>query len=316
MEADSYAGVGSSAAPSPSPPPASFPSTGTVSAPPPAAPPASFPAAMTTTFPVVATAAAAAALTIGLLLVPRKTAASRTPHCRRWEGLVRHALIPDRLTVPPEYARVRAFQSLASIVSEVRGALTACAWLVAIGVGIDGATPLRSIMVTEVKAAVGHVIGLQLSARWGSSWAASRARPIVALGHAVTPWIHALNVVLLFRPGWLLCLSVVEAVCLSVVEAVTVPAEAALFAHMKRSADVATRAEIDRKNANQDQLVFVVKMVSVHGRQGGVVWVRVWGACCVRVCVRVCVYVWREWASALLCSRYPLSRSRHPPPSC
>jgi hypothetical protein len=261
-------------------------------------------AAMATALPVLpvaATAAAAVALTIGLLLVPRPSAPRISPNAQGSPSLLRHALFPDPRSVPPEYARVRAFQFLASIASEVRGALTACAWLVAIGVGIDGATPLRSIMVTEVKAAVGHVIGLQLSARWGSSWAASRARPIVALGHAVTPWIHALNVVLLFRPGWLLCLSVVEAVCLSVVEAVTVPAEAALFAHMKRSADVATRAEIDRKNANQDQLVFVVKMVSVHGAGWSSVCV------CVRVCVCACVCVCREW------SRHPLSRP--PPPS-
>ena len=69
-------------------------------------------------------------------------------------GFLSAMLVPDAALVPAEYWSFRWLTTLLGLISTVKGALTAQAHMIAIGVGDGNATPLNYLVISEINAAV------------------------------------------------------------------------------------------------------------------------------------------------------------------
>lgn len=193
-----------------------------------------------------------------------------TPRARGVANVLRHAFVPDASTVATEYWHHRSLCLVEMLLDAVRGALTAHAWYIAVGVGKEGATPFGGIVVQEINAIASHTIGLALSSFVRSSTMAAHARSIVLIDYLLAVIMACFALALLAAPAYLQAITLAEAVLGAVKNVATVPAHAALWAHMQRSKDSRTRAEVSRKNANQN---FVLKLVCLGLRYSVLIWV-------------------------------------------
>ena len=86
---------------------------------------------------------------------------------------------------PQEYWRFRWLTTGLGLVSTVKGALTAQAHMIAIGVGDPDATPLNYLVISEINSALGRFIGLALAASVSSSYFAMHAKPTMVMNATV-----------------------------------------------------------------------------------------------------------------------------------
>lgn len=134
---------------------------------------------------------------------------------------------------------------------ELKGALTAQAYLVAIGVGNSSAVPLQAIVVEELTALICGIIGLALSTYFGSAVFASNAKVVMALQATIGQCVGLLDVLLLSFPLLLFPIRLAQTLCGTLTGLATGPASAALWAHLQTQSDPCARAEVSRKTSNQ-----------------------------------------------------------------
>ena len=188
----------------------------------------------------------------------------KLPRRRSVWDVCQGAFVPPHTAVPAEYWRKRATDHAQRVLDAARQALTAQAWLIAVGVGKVGATPLASIIVSEINSVASRLVGLALASLVPSSTVAAHARAFVALDYVLSTVFGLFSVGLLAFPEYLQSITLAEAVVTAVKGVVTVPAQAALWAHMQKSADSRVRAEVSRRNSNQTRVVQLLCMGATY----------------------------------------------------
>lgn len=109
--------------------------------------------------------------------------------------------VPDAALVPAEYWSFRSLTTLLGLISTVKGALTAQAHMIAIGVGDGNATPLNYLVISEINAAVGRFVGLALASWVSSSYFAMHAKRTMVFNATVGKLGSIFAVLLLLYPA-------------------------------------------------------------------------------------------------------------------
>ena len=169
-------------------------------------------------------------------------------------GLAQSMLVPDVALVPQEYWRFRWLTTGLGLVSTVKGALTAQAHMIAIGVGDPDATPLNYLVISEINSALGRFIGLALAASVSSSYFAMHAKPTMVMNATVGKLGSVFPILLLLYPHQLQWISLSEALFGVLLSLMVSPANAALWEHMQLSPDPSLRAKVGQINGNQDRI--------------------------------------------------------------
>ena len=169
-------------------------------------------------------------------------------------GLIATMLVPDPKLVPKEYWAFRGLTTLLGLISTAKGALTAQALMIAIGVGDADATPLDYLVIAEINAAIGRFAGLALASWVSSSYFAMHAKRTMVLNATVGKLGSVFAVLLLLYPGQLQAITLAESLFNVLMSLMVSPANAALWEHMQLSPDPAKRAMVGQINGNQDRL--------------------------------------------------------------
>ena len=172
--------------------------------------------------------------------------------------ILTRTLVPRSGLVSSDFWRYRRYCVLIGILSSIRDALTTQAMLVAIGVGDSAATPAAYILITEINAAVGRLLGLFLASVTRAEYFACEARPAGVISICVSAACGIFPLLLLLYPQRLQSISLVQTILAAAIGVVTAPASSALWSHLQPTADPALRAEVDTKISNQDQCLTLV----------------------------------------------------------